>query len=262
MEEKACIKCGVVKPLSEYHINNKASDKHSGTCKACARIIIKKYREENKDKIRETTRKYYNKNRDHLIEYTKQWMIDNPEKVIEKNKRRYSPENREQNILRVKKYYQEHKEEILAKDKTRKQKNKEKLSKQHKEYLKKNKDILNAKKRERYKKDKLVVLKNRINGAIRRGVKRIGKIKSKFTIDVLGCSIEFFKEYIEAKFIEGMTWDNFGQWELDHIIPLASARTEEDVYKLSYYTNFQPLWKEENMKKYDKIPEIVQFKLM
>jgi hypothetical protein len=52
-----------------------------------------------------------------------------------------------------------------------------------------------------------------------------------------------------------MTWDNYGVggWEIDHIIPLASAKTEEEVYKLCHYTNLQPLWANENFKKGKKI---------
>ena len=52
-----------------------------------------------------------------------------------------------------------------------------------------------------------------------------------------------------------MTWNNYGEWELDHIIPISSATTEEEVYKLNHYTNFQPLWMSENRKKGNKILE-------
>jgi hypothetical protein len=52
-----------------------------------------------------------------------------------------------------------------------------------------------------------------------------------------------------------MTWDNRSEWHLDHIIPLSSAKTEEELYKLCHYTNLQPLWAVENMKKGNKIVE-------
>ena len=64
---------------------------------------------------------------------------------------------------------------------------------------------------------------------------------------------EDLKIYIEQKFQEGMSWDNYGEWEIDHIIPLASAKTEEELYKLCHYSNLQPLWASENRKKRDKI---------
>lgn len=50
-----------------------------------------------------------------------------------------------------------------------------------------------------------------------------------------------------------MTFENHGEWHLDHIIPLASAINEEDIIKLNHYTNFQPLWSKENLKKGSKI---------
>ena len=50
-----------------------------------------------------------------------------------------------------------------------------------------------------------------------------------------------------------MKWDNHGKWHIDHIIPLSSAETEEEVYNLCHYTNLQPLWGEDNLKKGKKI---------
>jgi hypothetical protein len=50
-----------------------------------------------------------------------------------------------------------------------------------------------------------------------------------------------------------MSWDNHGEWHIDHIIPLSSAKNENDVYTLCHYTNLQPLWAEENLRKSNKI---------
>ena len=71
----------------------------------------------------------------------------------------------------------------------------------------------------------------------------------------MGCSPQFLKEYLENQFTEGMSWDNHSQygWHIDHIIPLSSANTEEEIYNLCHYTNLQPLWAEENLRKSDKI---------
>ena len=80
-------------------------------------------------------------------------------------------------------------------------------------------------------------------------IKTKGYIKKYKHEYILGCSIEEFKKHIELKFEPWMNWDNYGLyngesnygWDLDHIIPISSAITEEDVYRLSHYTNFQPL---------------------
>ncbi len=77
--------------------------------------------------------------------------------------------------------------------------------------------------------------------------------KKKHTQEILQCSLEFFIQYIQDQFTEGMTLENYGEWHLDHIIPIASAKTEEDIIRLNHYTNFQPLWAKDNLSKGSKI---------
>ncbi|QDP64188.1 MAG: hypothetical protein Tp131SUR933471_1 [Prokaryotic dsDNA virus sp.] len=77
--------------------------------------------------------------------------------------------------------------------------------------------------------------------------------KNSGNIDILGTDYETAFKHIESQFKEGMTWDNRGEWHIDHIIPLSSAKTEEEMEKLCHYTNIQPLWKEENILKGNKI---------
>lgn len=77
--------------------------------------------------------------------------------------------------------------------------------------------------------------------------------KNNKTFNIIGCSPEFLKEYLEAKFVNNMCWENRNEWHIDHIIPLSSAKTEEEMYKLCHYTNLQPLWAEDNLKKSNKI---------
>lgn len=77
--------------------------------------------------------------------------------------------------------------------------------------------------------------------------------KKKHTQEILQCSLEFFIQYIQDQFTEGMTLNNYGEWHLDHIIPIASAKTEEDIIRLNHYTNFQPLWAKDNLSKGAKI---------
>ncbi len=77
--------------------------------------------------------------------------------------------------------------------------------------------------------------------------------KEERSVELLGCTLEFFMKHIQDKFTEGMTQENYGEWHLDHIIPLATAKTREDVVKLNHYTNFQPLWAKDNLAKGAKI---------
>ncbi len=77
--------------------------------------------------------------------------------------------------------------------------------------------------------------------------------KSKRTEEMLGCTLMEFAAYIESQFKPGMTFENYGKWHLDHRLALATAKTEEDIIRLNHYTNFQPLWAEENLEKGAKI---------
>ena len=73
------------------------------------------------------------------------------------------------------------------------------------------------------------------------------------TFSIVGCSPDELKKYLESKFVLGMSWENQGDWHIDHFIPLSSAQTEEQIYKLCHYTNLQPLWAEDNLKKSNKL---------
>jgi hypothetical protein len=65
----------------------------------------------------------------------------------------------------------------------------------------------------------------------------------------LGCTMNEFKSYIESRFTDGMSWDNYGLWEIDHIKPLSLAETVEDLKAMNHYTNLQPLWEKDNQLK-------------
>jgi hypothetical protein len=85
-----------------------------------------------------------------------------------------------------------------------------------------------------------------------------GVVKAGSAVKDLGCSLEFLKQYIESKFQEGMTWENYGRtgWHIDHIVPLTNfdLTDREQFLKASHYTNLQPLWALDNILKYNKFP--------
>jgi len=83
--------------------------------------------------------------------------------------------------------------------------------------------------------------------------KRTGYTKTSKTHKLLGCSWETLRDRFEQMFEEGMDWDNHGEWHIDHIVPLSTANTKEDVVRLCHYTNLQPLWAEDNLAKSDKL---------
>ena len=161
-------------------------------------------------------------------------------------------------------------------DKRYKAENKEKTAelrtKTQKEYRNKNREGLCAKERLWYRKNKEHALetkklyrrKKRANDPLFRARNSISKrirdvlggSRSKKSMEILGCDMVFFKSYMESLFRPGMSWDNYGVhgWHIDHKIPLASANTVEEIEKLCHYSNLQPLWAIDNIKKSDAIP--------
>ena len=102
-------------------------------------------------------------------------------------------------------------------------------------------------KREKDRRDNDPIYKMKIN--IRRRIRKFIINKIGNTTDILGCSYYDVRVHISNNFKEGMNWDNYGEWHIDHIKPLALAKTKEETYKLCHYTNLQPLWAIENLQK-------------
>ena len=100
-------------------------------------------------------------------------------------------------------------------------------------------------------------IKHSLNTRIRDMLKLQGGVKEEKTYDLIGCSPEQLREHIEKQFTEGMTWDNYGYygWHLDHIIPCVSFNLllEDERRKCFRYTNLQPLWMKDNIKKGDRL---------
>lgn len=71
----------------------------------------------------------------------------------------------------------------------------------------------------------------------------------------LGCTMTEFKAHLEKQFTEGMNWDNYGQWHIDHIKPLSAfdLTNLSELAEACHFTNMQPLWAAENISKNDKL---------
>ena len=133
--------------------------------------------------------------------------------------------------------------------------NKEKVKQSKKEWFDKNPNYQKEWAYKNYTSDNIYKLKEIVRARLRVYFTCKNMYKKSKTFEIIGCTPEFLKEYIEKQFIKGMEWSNHSVygWHIDHIIPLSSAKTEEEVYKLCHYTNLQPLWAEDNLKKSDKI---------
>jgi hypothetical protein len=205
METKICSKCSVEKLLLEFNVCSRVKDGRKAECRECQKIGSKKYKSENKDKIKEYNRKWNFENKNYYQEYRKIWEVKNYDKVLKKRQN----------------------------------------------FNKNNPNYYNNYNKERKKIDVLFKLKV----DMRNSVNRYLKYRSQKTFDIVGCSPQFLKEYLQNQFTKEMSWDNHGLfgWHIDHIIPLSSANTEEEMYELCHYTNLQPLWAGDNLKKSSKL---------
>ena len=170
-------------------------------------------------------------------EYMKHWRMENAAKISAYNKE----------------YAVKNKEKIDEKRSLRRVKNKDKYDAKRKEWILSNKNeirIYNQKySAKRYHSDPIYKLKLTIRNRARLALKGIYKCSK--TELLLGCSYEQFKEYIQNKFVNGMNWDNMEKWHIDHIKPLSSfdlANIEQQKIAF-HYTNHQPLWAIDNLKK-------------
>jgi len=208
------------------------------------RIYMREYARKRKaedpvfaQKCKELSKKSAKKNKERRLEATKKWKNENKEKVSSYNKE----------------YAKKNAERIAANRKVHNEKTKDARKEVRKIWLEKNKESVCEYRRvysfERYKNDPIYKLKLAQRNRIRVGLKK--EKKSAHTCDLLGCSFEFLKSYIEQKFVDGMDWSNMGKWHIDHIVPLAAfdLSIEENQKIAFHYTNLQPLWAEDNLKK-------------
>lgn len=179
--------------------------------KEAKRIYMKKYRELNREKVRELNKKSYYKYKDKISD----------------NKKSYN-----------KKYYLENKDKIDDKNKAYYQSNKQR-------YYDNTTNLVRKKKSE----SSLFRIIVNTRCLISRSIKNRGYLKNSKSEEILDCSFVEFLSYIESKFESWMNWDNYGLyngesnygWDLDHIIPISSCNSEEDVIKLNHFSNLQPL---------------------
>lgn len=122
-------------------------------------------------------------------------------------------------------------------------------------YYKKNKERISQKFKYRRKTDIQFRIRKNLSSRLSTVLKRIGSKKKVSTLRYLNCSIEELKHHIEQLFVNGMTWENYGKWHIDHIKPLSKfdLTKEENVYKAMETKNLQPLWAEDNLRKGNRI---------
>lgn len=224
---------------------------------------------------------WYERNKERVKEKSKEWVRNNREKARESQKKYYyksRPPVKERKVLfcpscntqkKVEDYSVKtilsaticdecklkikHERKQAAKERE-KQRWKNRSREQAKKYKQKRIESGKAAAYERERKiaDPTYRFKQSVRNNVFNAIRKNGYKKSKKTEEILGCTLDYFRQHIESQFLEGMSFENHGEWHIDHIIPLATAKTEEDVLRLNHYSNLRPLWALDNLRKGSK----------
>jgi hypothetical protein len=202
-----------------------------------------------------------------FIEYNRRckggeyWVTPDKYRAFLERKRRDSKRHREKNLdlarARNRESYRKFRDKRLCKHREYQEKNKEKIYATNRRWVMANKDHVRKYMRgyqsRRNALDPMFALSRRCRGRITDAFRLGGFTKRSRTFQLVGCGWDELKKRIENQFVDGMTWENRYLWHIDHIVPLSSAKTVEELEKLCHYTNLQPLWASDNMSKGAKL---------
>lgn len=180
---------------------------------------------------------------DWMKNYRKEYYAKNKERIIKQQKEYYAnnPDKHEERKIKGRKYYEDNKEKYAE------HRQKPEVKKRSQEMARK---YQSNKRKTNYNFKMRQLLSSRINHALK------GQLKADTTMKLVGCTIEVLKKHLESKFKPGMTWENhtITGWHIDHIKPcsLFDFKDPEQQKECFHYTNLQPLWYDENIRKSNK----------
>lgn len=244
---KWCPKCKSLQKVSKFYKSN-TKDGLDSKCKKCSA----EFRNKNRQKLNERAKQYYSENKEDKKIWQTNYRNTNPDKV-KKSKQTYYLNNKKEILAKNAKYVEENLDKVRKQHKTYYKENIEKVKKSNKKWRKENLEYSRIYLREKYRNNTLFRLRKICREMVRRTYKNLKLNKNISTRNFLGYTPLELKVHIEKQFKEKMSWDNYGEWHIDHIIPISQATTLEEGIKLSQLSNLQPLWAEENLKKYNKI---------
>lgn len=223
------------KPCKYGHIAERRVG--NGLCLECSKKLNKEYYEQNKEQIKEYGRKYYEQNREQAKKHREQkkgYIKEYSKEYYEKNKEQIK-EHRKQNREYLREYLREYREQ-----------NKE----QYKEYVKEYR-------RNRYTSDENYKTSVICRRMLYRALNATSSTKDSRTYELLGYCKEQLKDSIESKFLEGMSWGNYGDWHVDHATPVARFIKDgvEDPAIINALDNLIPMWAEHNREKNERTLE-------
>lgn len=212
---------------------------------------LEEYKKFQKIKNQQREKNYRKTNQEKINQSHSDWRKKNSSKV-KSTISKYRQKHKEQ----IKEYNVKNKQKILKNGREWRSRNKEKVIKWSKNYRNNNKEKMNKYTRnymsKRWKEDELFRLWNLVRSHCYRVIKALSLNKKPTSTEKwVGCSPQELKQHIESIFLEGMTWHNYGKWHIDHIRPVSSFKKSE-WKQVNHYTNLQPLWASDNMRKGNK----------
>ena len=228
---KACTKCGEVKYLDDFHKSNKGYLNRVAECKSCAR---ERYLLNRSKKISQVS-EYKKRHPDRVARAKSRWYENNKESVKAYHRRLYLS-NREERVNKAKIRYWE---------------DPEKYRSWYRSHAKRNRSYINKRCRERYREDASFRVRESVRGFLNRTLRASGDRKTSSTYDILGYTVEGLTLRIGFQMKPGMSWDNYGEWHIDHKIPISRFvnKGETRPHIINALSNLQPMWAEENMRK-------------
>jgi hypothetical protein len=254
-----CKTCKLLLPIDDFYKRKTGSIRTD--CKKCVLEHNRELRKTNRYKGRY---KEYQKEYEKTKRYKKR-IIREQEKLIKKQEKEKELEllKIQKENIRLEKLENKRLEKIRITEERIRIKEEYLQSEEYQEHqrlLKDRQRLSVMRKFNRRMEEPLFKFKKLLRNNIRNSFKRGGFSKTSQACEILGADWDVVKKYFESKFKPGMTWENMGLWHIDHILPISMATCEEDVIQLNHYTNLQPLWADDNIKKSDKLTTEGYFK--
>lgn len=243
---KVCSRCNIEKSIKDFHKSISSKDGYNISCAECTNVVAKNY---------------YYENQEERILYERARRAENPERSREINRKSYHNSNKEERARQSKIFRANNKEKIARDNKKWREDNKEYVKQKKREYTQNNRHVTQAWLKKKKAEDPLFKMSVQIRVNFNNIFNRVldnKLVKNKASLDILGCSFEDFFKHIENQFLPWMTFENHGlckeglfdcTWHFDHIVPVSYAKTEEEVYLLNHWSNFQPLCGKRNLMK-------------
>jgi hypothetical protein len=188
-----------------------------------ARLRAKEWYHKNKERAKQTKKEYRENNPEKCRESYKKWAEENKDK-LSKNSKKFAKNNREKLNMKSREYRKNNSDKIYERTKNWRKSNPDKVKEWNKNYYYEIKHI----------KAWRQILSNTLS--------KFNKEKEGHTIDLLGYSAEELKTHIESLFTEGMSWDNHGEWHIDHIKRVSEFDKETPMNIVNALSNLRPLW--------------------